>query len=518
MDPSRGDDMTAAKRTDEVSAEELRALVFEVASLGTRSERSDDLANYDPSQPRVPGGSPTGGEFLGYGAGGAKGKWSQPRSEGRRDSSPSESKSPASWKPSMSRDEAERWAKDSAVKEDLYHGTTKKENSDAIAAHGFDVTKAGTTTGNRGFLGEGVYVSSTKGIADILGDHFPGGKTLTLKSNVRKVMSHDEFTKLSSEVGFVQAVSRQYEKDNPKVVGPTRMAEIVQSRGYDGVMFTGGHAEMVVFDPKRIVVVRDSTSNALGELREAVWFMANYRPDQPRDPKGRFARVGGSGAGAVSHPSPTTVKTGAGLGTLMSGGLPAGVGDNRTIPLFSSEDHVPKDLVKKSKRLERSDDFLDAIDEYTGETREVPLHVTMNDKLRSGQTLDSTEQSVASQLDWAMSDFKSPITVYRGVGNRGAELLEKARAALESGGTIQDNGFGSTSLSPQVAGNAYTSGSGVVSQITLRHGAYIEPVSQFGGEQEVLTPRGIRYRVVGIDNNVKIGIETHAVVRMEEVL
>jgi hypothetical protein len=262
--------MTAAQRTIEVSAEELRALVFDVASLDPRSERSDDLANYDPSQPRVPGGSPTGGEFLGYGAKGVKGKWSQPRSEGRRDSSPGGSKSPPSWKPSMSRDEAEHWAKDSAVKEDLYHGTTKVENADAIATHGFDVTKAGTTTGNRGFLGEGVYVSSTKGIADILGDHFPGGRTLTLKANVRKVMSHDEFTKLSSEVGFVQAVSRQYEKDNPKVVGPTRMAEIVQSRGYDGVMFTGGHSEMVVFDPKRIVVVHDSTSNALVELREAV--------------------------------------------------------------------------------------------------------------------------------------------------------------------------------------------------------------------------------------------------------
>lgn len=53
-----------------MTTEELRALVFDVASLDTRSERSDDLANYHPNQPRDPKGrfAHTGGRGSGAGA------------------------------------------------------------------------------------------------------------------------------------------------------------------------------------------------------------------------------------------------------------------------------------------------------------------------------------------------------------------------------------------------------------------------------------------------------------------
>jgi hypothetical protein len=53
-----------------------------------------------------------------------------------------------------------------------------------------------------------------------------------------------------------------------------------------------------------------ATSNALDGLRQAVrWVAENYRPDQPRDSKGRFAHVGGPGVGHTPHPLPPVVLT-----------------------------------------------------------------------------------------------------------------------------------------------------------------------------------------------------------------
>lgn len=66
-----------------MTTEELRQAVRLVAE------------NYDPHQPRVPGGRPTGGEFLGYGTTGAGGKWAHPQGHTPAQTPAVESKSPA---------------------------------------------------------------------------------------------------------------------------------------------------------------------------------------------------------------------------------------------------------------------------------------------------------------------------------------------------------------------------------------------------------------------------------------
>src|SRR3982750_4666913 len=65
--------------------------IYPAVDRGTsvNHQESTLIADHDPSQPRIPGGTPEGGEFRGYGHPGASGKWQHPKGhEGGQVSAP----------------------------------------------------------------------------------------------------------------------------------------------------------------------------------------------------------------------------------------------------------------------------------------------------------------------------------------------------------------------------------------------------------------------------------------------
>lgn len=218
----------------------------------------------------------------------------------------------------------------------------------------------------------------------------------------------------------------------------------------------------------------------------------------------------GSGGGVDPTCSPNSNRVGPPAG---------GSGSNRRMEKFDETQHVPKDLLRAGEQIRDNKEAASSVAKYTRDKTEdgTPVHVVLNQKLRSGQELSQDDRALVSELDKiTRKDFDSPVTTYRGLGISSGKFLENARGALEAGGTLQDNGFGSTSLNPRVASTAFSQ-FGVICQVEVRRGAYLEPSTQYGGEHEVLLARESRFRVVGIDDRVKIGgVKEYTVIRLQE--
>jgi uncharacterized protein len=195
----------------------------------------------------------------------------------------------------------------------------------------------------------------------------------------------------------------------------------------------------------------------------------------------------------------------------------SGEGHNRTVDRFVADEHVPADLAEHGATLAKQ--------KYTTPLRQAILNYTslyyesINSKLRTGQSLDKEEAGIAEHMDsLTKQEFKAPVTVYRGVGDKGQEFLDAARKSLDAGGTLTDHGYGSVSLDPKIAGTLYATGNSVVFQMQIKRGAYIAPVSSYQTEQEIIVPRGMKYKIMGIDEGVAFPEKrTHTVIRMMEV-
>jgi hypothetical protein len=200
--------------------------------------------------------------------------------------------------------------------------------------------------------------------------------------------------------------------------------------------------------------------------------------------------------------------------------LVGGSGNDRKIERFDEESHIPEDLRQAGEAIRDNSAASAAVSSYTKDRTPdgTPVHLDINQKLRSAEALDSKEQALVNELDGITSKpFGAPITAYRGLGSSSQKFLDRATAALKSGEHVVDNGFGSTSLNPRVAGTAFSQ-FGVVCQVRVKRGAYLEPSTKYDGEHEVLLARGSRFKVIAIDQRVKIGgVKEYTVIRMEEV-
>lgn len=85
------------------------------------------------------------------------------------------------WTPSMSRDDAEAWAKDSVIQDSFYHGTSG-EASRSISQEGFRLDKFKTGK----IFGESVYLTENQGVAAEFADK-KNPEVLETKINVKKV-------------------------------------------------------------------------------------------------------------------------------------------------------------------------------------------------------------------------------------------------------------------------------------------------------------------------------------------
>jgi hypothetical protein len=166
---------------------------------------------------------------------------------------------PVEWQPSMSREQAERWAAGSQYQGDVYHVTPGAANARSIMEDGFDLSK-------RKFgrmWGDGVYVSTDEGAADTY-RRWTGrsAKTMTIKADVRNMLVFDlNHTRLDVPDVVAQGLNITRKQAEARLKKKT-VDELLKDAGYDALQIidrigASGGNQVVVFDPRKVTVISD---------------------------------------------------------------------------------------------------------------------------------------------------------------------------------------------------------------------------------------------------------------------
>jgi hypothetical protein len=144
------------------------------------------------------------------------------------------------WKPSMTLEQADLWAKDSIVKDILYH-KTDIGSVNFITKDGFVVSEYG------GYYGKGIYMAS-------IPEKGYGTELLELKINIKNPIVYDE------EIGL-KSFAWNKERGWPLgAVNGASLTSYVEHLGYDSIRINDVNSKgafwLVVFDPKNVTVIR----------------------------------------------------------------------------------------------------------------------------------------------------------------------------------------------------------------------------------------------------------------------
>jgi hypothetical protein len=198
------------------------------------------------------------------------------------------------WKPSMSRSDAEAWAANSVVKDDTFHVTSSRGVA-SLTENGFDLSR---NSFGRAW-GDGVYVGTNQDTANLYvkrytEDRDVAATVLPIKLNVRNplIVRADELndavgstwygsnTPYASMVRKITGVSTNdeamdlimaageqvsgvpFQKNMNKNVS-AGLSKILQDNGHDALwirvdeveFYTGGD-QIVIFDPRNVVIVQ----------------------------------------------------------------------------------------------------------------------------------------------------------------------------------------------------------------------------------------------------------------------
>ena len=151
------------------------------------------------------------------------------------------------WKPSMSRDEAEAWARDSVFKDTVYHGTTSQQAVIGISKNGFDLSRIATGR----VYGDGVYTTTSHEMASMYIGNAGEENILNIKANVSNplVIGGD------NDMGAVWDRVKEWYGQDVVYNKSEILTKYMIDQGYDALHITL-HKYLIVFDPKKITVIK----------------------------------------------------------------------------------------------------------------------------------------------------------------------------------------------------------------------------------------------------------------------
>lgn len=186
----------------------------------------------------------------------------------------------------------------------------------------------------------------------------------------------------------------------------------------------------------------------------------------------------------------------------------------------------PPDDFNKEWRDGLTGDEVSAIQGYT-----LGGYKSLNESLREGRPLSIADKHMADNLDRAIEsspEFDSPKIVYRGVNigdnvvsSHGAEMIgmneserstatrkyiaDYAESTFKPGSVIESRGFQSTSFNVDPALDASLSkkSPGIIFEIAAKKGAFLNGVSKYDDENELLLSRKTKYRIVKVIRSAK---------------
>ncbi len=157
----------------------------------------------------------------------------------------------AGWKPSMTKEEADIWAKDSVVKKTLNHNTSTEQVGDSIMKNGF-------TIGEGAAYGRGVYMST-----EIEAEY--GLVNLQVRVNIQKVVNFEEsFWQKSQDWWYKKGY---YRTEKARIGNTEILSRWGKAMGYDAFKMGGedfGRWWYVVLDPKKVTVIAKRVARRYG--------------------------------------------------------------------------------------------------------------------------------------------------------------------------------------------------------------------------------------------------------------
>lgn len=145
-----------------------------------------------------------------------------------------------------------------------------------------------------------------------------------------------------------------------------------------------------------------------------------------------------------------------------------------------------------------------AVKKYTGLAK--TDYVQLNSGLRQGKSLSGVAADIQKAIE-SEGALPAGTTVWRGVGvpdwDKEAFVKRFAQAA-KSGKPVQLKGLISTTADPRVV-QKFTSESQLAFEIRPKKGLYVQPMSKYKREQEVILRHGSRYKVAGVQEDVSLG-------------
>jgi phage-related protein (TIGR01555 family) len=197
------------------------------------------------------------------------------------------------WKPEMTPEEAEVWAKDSVVQESVFHGTTSADFVAEIRSKGFDPEKS-----VRGELSDGIYLTRDKREALKYSKDIDGKQSQKRVIEVRPNISRPLLLGGGNKYNFPDqaiigmghsSLAVQYEKAHAAAVlsetGKNRLSsiesqivsakgqrDVLRALGFDGI-YTANLGWVIAFDPQSITAInsrKDSRADDDTPIKRAV--------------------------------------------------------------------------------------------------------------------------------------------------------------------------------------------------------------------------------------------------------
>lgn len=154
----------------------------------------------------------------------------------------------AEWKPTMTKADADVWAKDSAIPGDMLHGTNQAA-AKSIRSGGFNTDSE--VYGR--MLGNGVYLTENQATMNM----YAHGAELTLRVNVKNPV---EMNDIWSNLKFGDIFDAEMAAGgDAKAVNARAITRFAHQEGHDALIKRapdGSIDELVVFDPKNVVVIK----------------------------------------------------------------------------------------------------------------------------------------------------------------------------------------------------------------------------------------------------------------------
>ncbi len=165
------------------------------------------------------------------------------------------------WKPTMRPAEAEAWAAQGEYKKTLYH-ITDERNVESIKESGFRVSSE-TALGRT--WGDGVYLFTEQGefFEGYQEEFGPRGAVLKIKARIDNPLTLDFRNRRVRDVKEELALGNVHPRWNEVFNAMSQssfgwesaVSKTARELGFDSLIIKGPEAQMIVFDPKRLVII-----------------------------------------------------------------------------------------------------------------------------------------------------------------------------------------------------------------------------------------------------------------------